>query len=228
MRSSSLFRHSLHVLAASCLALSLFGLVHAEGEIKPLPNPALDAPLAKTPGQQTAVFAAGCFWGVEAVFKHVNGVISSTSGYSGGSAETATYEKVSSGSTEHAEAVKVVYDPSKISYGRLLKILFSATHDPTQLNRQGPDRGAHYRSAIFFADAEQQKIAQAYVAQLHAAKVYRRPIVTQITPLKAFYQAEDYHLDYLARNPYQPYIMFNDLPKLAALKKGFPENYKER
>ena len=225
MRSTSLFRYSLRVLlAGSSLGLAFLGLVHAEGEIKPLPNPAMDAPLARTPGQQTAVFAAGCFWGIEAVFKHVNGVISSTSGYSGGSAETATYEKVSRGSTEHAEAVRVVYDPSKVSYGRLLKILFSAAHDPTQLNRQGPDRGSQYRSAIFFTDAEQQKIAQAYVNQLHAAKVYAKPIVTQITPLKAFYQAEDY----LARNPYQPYIMFNDLPKLTALKKSFPENYKER
>jgi peptide-methionine (S)-S-oxide reductase len=172
------------------------------------------------------VFAAGCFWGVEAVFKHVNGVISSTSGYSGGSADTAVYEKVSSGTTGHAESVKVVFDPAKVSYGSLLKVLFSAAHDPTQLNRQGPDSGTQYRSAIFFTSEEQQKIARAYVDQLQAAKVYARPVVTQITPLKAFYQAEDYHLNYLARNPNQPYIVFNDLPKLAALKKLFPDLYR--
>ena len=214
------------LIAGSSLVLALYSSARAEGETVPLPNPAADAPLAKATGQQTAVFAAGCFWGIEAVFKHVNGVISSTSGYSGGSADSATYEKVSSGSTGHAEAVKVVYDPSKISYGSLLKVLFSAAHDPTQLNRQGPDTGTQYRSAIFFANEEQQKIAQAYVNQLQAAKVYRKPIVTQVTPLKAFYQAEDYHLDYLARNPYQPYIVFNDLPKLAALKKAFPHIYR--
>lgn len=216
------------LLACSSLAIALCGPARAEGETAPLPNPSIDAPLAKATGQQTAVFAAGCFWGIEAVFKHVNGVISSTSGYSGGSADSATYEKVSSGSTGHAEAVRVVYDPSRISYGRLLKILFSVAHDPTQLNRQGPDTGTQYRSAIFFANEEQQKIAQAYVNQLQSAKVYRKPIVTQVTPLKAFYQAEDYHLDYLARNPYQPYIVINDLPKLAALKKEFPELYRGR
>ena len=214
------------LLAGSSLALVLCGPARAEGETAPLPNPTVDAPLAKAAGQQTAVFAAGCFWGIEAVFKHVNGVISSTSGYSGGSADSATYEKVSRGSTGHAEAVRVVYDPSKISYGRLLKILFSVAHDPTQLNRQGPDTGTQYRSAIFFANEGQQKIAQAYVNQLQAAKVYPKPVVTQVTPLKAFYQAEDYHLDYLARNPFQPYIMINDLPKLAALKKEFPELYR--
>ena len=215
------------LLAGSSLALALYGPARAEGETAPLPNPAVDAPLAQAAGQRTAVFAAGCFWGIEAVFKHVNGVISSTSGYSGGSADSATYEKVSRGSTGHAEAVKVVYDPSKISYGRLLKILFSVAHDPTQLNRQGPDTGTQYRSEIFFADEEQRKIAQAYVNQLQAAQVYPKPVVTQVTPLKAFYQAEDYHLDYLARNPYQPYIVINDLPKLAALKKEFPELYRK-
>src|SRR3989304_660846 len=183
------------LLAGSPLALALRAPPRPEGETAPLPNPAVDAPLAKAAGQQTAVFAAGCFWGIEAVFKHVNGVISSTSGYSGGSADSATYEKVSRGSTGHAEAVRVVYDPSKISYGRLLKILFSVAHDPTQLNRQGPDTGTQYRSAIFFANEEKRKIAQAYVNQLQAAKVYPKPIVTQVTPLKAFYQAEDYHLD---------------------------------
>ncbi len=214
------------LLFASTIAFC--GAARAEGETMPLPKPAVDAPLAKTPGQETAVFAAGCFWGIEAVFKHVNGVISSTSGYAGGSPDTATYDKVSRGSTEHAEAVKVVYDPSKLSYGALLRILFSAAHDPTQLNRQGPDRGPQYRSAIFYTSAEQQKIAHAYVAQLTAAKAWRSPIVTQLAPMKAFYQAEPYHLDYLARNPKQPYIVINDLPKLAALKKDFPELYRAR
>lgn len=214
------------LLAGACLGFG--SALHAEGQVAPLPNPTLDAPLAKAPGQQTAVFAAGCFWGVEAVFKHVNGVISSTSGYSGGSPETATYDKVSSGATGHAEAVKVVYDPSKVSYGRLLKILFSVAHDPTQLNRQGPDEGTQYRSAIFVTSPEQQKITQAYIAQLQAAKVFAKPVVTQIGSLKAFHQAETYHLDYLARNPHQPYIVMYDLPKLAALKKEFPESYRER
>ena len=221
-------RNLVRALLAGVAALLLCNAAWPEGQVSPLPDPAMDAPLSKTPGQQTAVFAAGCFWGVEAVFKHVNGVISSTSGYSGGAADTATYDKVSGGSTGHAEAVKVVYDPSKVSYGRLLKILFSAAHDPTQLNRQGPDHGTQYRSAIFFTSPEQQKVAQAYVEQLNAAKVYRSAIVTQIVPLAAFYQAEAYHLDYLARNPMQPYIMINDLPKLAALKKDFPANYREK
>jgi peptide-methionine (S)-S-oxide reductase len=216
-----------HLLVAiSCLIFCQAAF--SEGQIAPLPNPALDVPLAKAPAQQTAIFAAGCFWGVEAIFKHVNGVISSTSGYSGGSPETATYDKVSNGTTGHAEAVRVVYDPSKISYGRLLKILFSAAHDPTQLNRQGPDEGTQYRSAIFFTSPEQQKIAQAYIAQLQAGKVFAKPVVTQIVPLKAFHQAEDYHLDYLARNPRQPYIVMYDLPKLAALKKEFPDYYRDQ
>ncbi len=226
---TNLPRHFLRTLLAACaLALILNGTARAEGERAPLPKPAVDAPLAKTARQETAVFAAGCFWGIEAVFKHVKGVISSTSGYSGGSADTANYDMVSRGSTGHAEAVKVVYDPSKVTYGTLLQILFSAAHDPTQLNRQGPDSGPQYRSAIFAANAEQQKIARAYIAQLQAARVYRKPIVTQLVPLKAFYQAEDYHLDYLARNPNQPYIVFNDLPKLAALKKEFPGLYRGR
>ncbi|MEO7727082.1 MAG: peptide-methionine (S)-S-oxide reductase MsrA [Burkholderiales bacterium] len=222
----TLRRISRTLLAASSLALVFHGYSRAEGESKPLPKPAMDASLAKAAGQQTAVFAGGCFWGVEAVFKHVNGVISSTSGYAGGNADTADYDKVSTGKTGHAEAVKVVYDPARVSYGTLLKVLFSAAHDPTQLNRQGPDRGTQYRSAIFSTTDEQQKIAQAYVSQLQAANVYSQPIVTQIAPLKAFYQAEDYHLNYLARNPTQPYIVNNDLPKLSALKKEFPDLYR--
>jgi len=222
-----------HLLSQVCILLStalilctLCSQARAEGETRPLPKPVVDAALAKSPGQETAVFAAGCFWGIEAVFKNINGVLSSTSGYSGGSADTATYDKVSRGSTEHAEAVKVVFDPSKVSYGTLLKVLFSAAHDPTQLNRQGPDSGTQYRSAIFHTSVEQQRIAQAYINQLQTAKTYAKPIVTQLVPMKAFYQAEAYHLDYLARNPNQPYIVFNDLPKLAALKKEFPELYR--
>ena len=222
-----------HLLSQVCILLStalilctLCSQARAEGETRPLPKPVVDAALAKSPGQETAVFAAGCFWGIEAVFKNINGVLSSTSGYSGGSADTATYDKVSRGSTEHAEAVKVVFDPSKVSYGTLLKVLFSAAHDPTQLNRQGPDSGTQYRSAIFHTSVEQQRIAQAYINQLQTAKTYPKPIVTQLVPMKAFYQAEAYHLDYLARNPKQPYIVFNDLPKLAALKKEFPELYR--
>ncbi len=216
------------LLVASTVALSVCSIARAEGETSPLPKPAIDAPLAKASGQETAVFAAGCFWGIEAIFKHVNGVISSTSGYSGGAADNATYDKVSRGWTGHAEAVKVVFDPSKVTYGTLLKILFSAAHDPTQLNRQGPDTGTQYRSAIFFTSADQQKIAQGWVKQLQMAKAYPKPIVTEISPLKAFYQAEDYHLDYLARNPRQPYIVFNDLPKLAALKKDYPALYRDK
>ena len=214
------------LLSTALILCSLCGQARAEGETRPLPRPAVDAPLAKAAGQETAVFAAGCFWGIEAVFKNIKGVLSSTSGYSGGSADTATYDKVSRGSTEHAEAVKVVFDPSKVSYGTLLKVLFSAAHDPTQLNRQGPDSGTQYRSAIFHTSTEQQKIAQAYVGQLNVYQVYAQPIVTQIVPLKAFYQAEDYHLDYLARNLSQPYIVHNDLPKLAALKLNFPALYR--
>ena len=214
------------LLSTALILCTLCSQARAEGETRPLPKPVVDAALAKSPGQETAVFAAGCFWGIEAVFKNINGVLSSTSGYSGGSADTATYDKVSRGSTEHAEAVKVVFDPSKVSYGTLLKVLFSAAHDPTQLNRQGPDSGTQYRSAIFHTSVEQQRIAQAYINQLQTAKTYAKPIVTQLVPMKAFYQAEAYHLDYLARNPNQPYIVFNDLPKLAALKKEFPELYR--
>ena len=214
------------LLSTALILCSLCGQARAEGETRPLPRPAVDAPLAKAAGQETAVFAAGCFWGIEAVFKNIKGVLSSTSGYSGGSADTATYDKVSRGSTEHAEAVKVVFDPSKVSYGTLLKVLFSAAHDPTQLNRQGPDRGASYRSEIFAATPAQLATAKAYIAQLEAAKIFAAPIVTQLVPMKAFYQAEAYHLDYLARNPNQPYIVFNDLPQLAALKKEFPELYR--
>jgi peptide-methionine (S)-S-oxide reductase len=193
-----------------------------------MPDPVVDAPKAGAKGPGTAVFAGGCFWGVEAVFKHVKGVTRATSGYSGGAAKTASYESVGSGITGHAESVEVVYDPSQISYGQLLKVFFSVAHDPTQLNRQGPDVGTQYRSAIFFSNPDQQRIAQAYIAQLQDAKLFSRPIVTQVAPLQGFYPAEAYHQDYLARHPESMYIVINDLPKLAQLKVQWPDLYVAR
>ena len=192
------------------------------------PNPKLDVPAAQAKGQQTAVLAGGCFWGVQAVFQHVRGVVSATSGYSGGPAAAAEYEVVSSGTTGHAESVKIVYDPSQITYGQLLKVFFSVAHDPTELNRQGPDMGTQYRSAIFYANDAQKRVAQAYIAQLDSAKLFAQPIVTQVVPLKAFYPAEDYHQNYLARHPDSPYIVINDLPKLAHLREQFPKLYTVR
>ena len=189
-----------------------------------LPSPALDAaPAAK--GPQTAVFAGGCFWRVEAVFRHVKGVSSAISGYAGGTVKNPTYEMVSSGRTGHAEAVHVTYDPAQVSYGQLLRVFMSVAHDPTELNRQGPDVGTQYRSAIYFVNDEQQRVARAYIAQLDAAKAFPRPIVTEVAPLAQFYPAEAYHQDYLASHKTQPYIVYNDLPKLDALKKEFPAIY---
>jgi peptide-methionine (S)-S-oxide reductase len=191
-----------------------------------MPKPAVDAPLAATKSKQTAVFAGGCFWGVQGVFEHVKGVASATSGYSGGFVKSPSYETVSMGVTGHAESVSVVYDPSKISYGQLLMVYFSVVHDPTQLDRQGPDSGSQYRSSIFYTSDEQKHIAEAYVAQLSEAKIYARPIVTKIVPFAAFYPAEDYHQDYLKRHPDNPYIAFNDLPKIDQLKQQFPDLYR--
>ena len=171
------------------------------------------------------MLAGGCFWGVEAVFEHVKGVTQVVSGYSGGTKETADYRKVSSGATGHAESVQISYDPSRITYGQLLKIYFSVAHNPTELNRQGPDSGPQYRSAIFYANDEQKRVASAYIAQLEAAKVFRRPVVTQVVPLKAFYPAEAYHQDYVVHHPYEPYIVINDLPKIANLQRQFPDLY---
>ena len=193
-----------------------------------IPDPAIDAPLASARGEQTAVLAGGCFWGIEAVFEHVKGVSSAKSGYSGGSASTASYDKVTSGRTGHAESVQITYDPSQVSYGQLLKVFFSVAHDPTELNRQGPDTGTQYRSAIFFANEEQKRIALAYIEQLNKAKVFGRGIVTQVAPLDAFHEAEAYHQDYLARHPNQPYIVINDLPKVENLRKELPGLYKEK
>lgn len=178
------------------------------------------------PTQQTALFAGGCFWGVDAVFKHVKGVSEVVSGYAGGSAKTANYREVSAGSTEHAETVRISYDPSRVSYQQLLEVFFSVAHDPTELNRQGPDVGSQYRSAIFYTSAEQQQVAQSYIQQLTAARTFSSPIVTQVVPLEKFYPAEDYHQNYLARNPNQPYIVVHDIPKLVALQKKFPALYK--
>ena len=193
-----------------------------------LPAPLVDQAKSTDQHQATAVFAGGCFWGVDAVFKHVKGVSSVTSGYAGGNAASAHYEIVGSGMTGHAESVKVVYDPAQVSYGQLLRVFFSVAHDPTELNRQGPDVGTQYRSAVFYANPEQQRIAQAYIDQLRKANVYSSPIVTQVTPLNAFYPAEDYHQNYLARHPESMYIVINDLPKLAHLKHEFPQLYVSR
>jgi peptide-methionine (S)-S-oxide reductase len=176
-------------------------------------------------GEQTAVLAGGCFWGVDAVFKHVRGVSRVTSGYAGGTAATAHYEMVSTSTTGHAEAVKITYDPSRVSYAQLLRIFFSVAHDPTELNRQGPDTGPQYRSAIFYTTEGQKETARAYIEQLNRAKVFPAPIVTQVAPLQEFYPAEEYHQDFLAQHPNSPYIVFNDLPKLRALQAQFPEVY---
>jgi len=191
------------------------------------PRPAMDQPTSPTKGKDVAVVSGGCFWGVQAVFEHTKGVISATSGYAGGSADTANYETVSSGGTSHAESVKIVYDPSEITYGQLLMIFFSVAHNPTELNKQGPDWGRQYRSSIFYATPEQKQIAEAYIQQLNAAKVYSGKIVTQVVPLNGFYPAEKYHQDYLKHHPDSPYIVINDLPKLQELKKEFPELYRE-
>jgi peptide-methionine (S)-S-oxide reductase len=199
------------------------GFVRASLEAAPpLPDPAIDAPLAKAPAEETAVLAGGCFWGIEAVFEHVKGVKHVASGYSGGTASTARYDVVSRGATGHAEAVKITYDPSQISYGRLLKIFFAVAHDPTQLNRQGPDVGPQYRSAIFYKGDEQKRVAEAYILQLREARVFPRLIVTKVSALDAFYDAEEYHQDYAAKNPFEPYIMMHDTPKVVRLKKEFP------
>jgi peptide-methionine (S)-S-oxide reductase len=192
-----------------------------------LPAPSTDVPLAKEPGKQTAVFAGGCFWGVQSVFQRVKGVLHTTAGYSGGSAKTATYEQVVTETTGHAESVEVTYDPSRITYGQLLRIYFSVVHDPTQLNRQGPDVGTSYRSAIFYTNEDQERLAKTYIAQLDRQKVFPAPIVTEVTPLKAFYDAEKYHQDYAYYNPDNPYIQVCDRPKIEALKQQFPELFIE-
>jgi len=189
--------------------------------------PAIGVELASAPAEDTAVFAGGCFWGIEAVFDHVKGVKQAISGYAGGQLANPSYEQVSSEQSGHAESVEVIYDPAQVSYGKLLQIFFSVAHDPTQLNRQGPDHGPQYRSAIFYRNAEQKRVAESYIKQLTDAKTFSRPIVTQVAKLPAFYKAEEYHQNYLERNPNQPYIVINDKPKLAALKKQFGDVYRE-
>ena len=205
------------------LVLLLGGVTYAGNGA--FPTPALDAPMAKTSSQQTVVLAGGCFWGIQAVFQHVKGVVSATSGYSGGSSLTAQYQIVSTGETGHAESVKIVYDPSQVTYGELLRVFFSVAHDPTELNRQGPDEGTQYRSSIFYNTDEQKHIAEAYIAQLDKAKVFSRPIVTQVVPLKAFYEAEGYHQNYATNHPDDLYIRYNDTPKVAHLRQQFPDLY---
>ncbi len=221
-------KSSISYLAAALLCAAAFILFRAplygaESAVVIAP-PVVDNP--KAPGPlQTAVLAGGCFWGVQGVFEHVRGVQKVVAGYAGGDKSTAQYETVSSGRTGHAESVRITFDPAQVSYGQLLQIAFSVVSDPTLLNRQGPDTGTQYRSAIFYADDTQKKIAEAYIAQLDAAHVFARPIVTRIEPLKGFYAAEDYHQDYLVHNPTQPYIAYNDIPKVENFKKLFPEIY---
>ena len=219
------------ILGCTIFAIILVGRRANVATKTPIPPAKLDVSLASTPGKQTAVFAGGCFWGTQAVFERVKGVINTAAGYAGGSAATATYQQVTTETTGHAESVEVVYDPSKITYGQLLRIFFSVAHDPTQLNRQGPDVGTSYRSAIFYVDDDQRRIAIAYIAQLDDAKVFQGRIVTEVTPLKGFYRAEDYHQDYALHNPNNPYIQVCDRPKIESLKQQFPElfvNYEGR
>ncbi len=213
---------------AAFLVASLLGATACNAKAGPtaaVPAPLQDEPRAATAGHQTAVISGGCFWGVQAVFQHVKRVISATSGYSGDSAKTAEYEIVSTGQTGHAESVQIVYDPSQITYGELLRVFFSVAHDPTQLNRQGPDEGTQYRSSIFYENEQQKSIAEAYIAQLDKAKIFPRPIVTKVVPLQAFYPAEAYHQNYATLHPNQPYIAYNDAPKVEHLRQQFPDLY---
>ncbi|MBI1980363.1 MAG: peptide-methionine (S)-S-oxide reductase MsrA [Methylocystis sp.] len=209
----------------AALALTATPLCAAEEAVS-LPPPAYD-PAPAREGAQKLVVAGGCFWGVQGMFQRVKGVSRAVSGYAGGARETAHYDKVSQGDAGHAESVEITYDPKAVSLGELLRVYFSVAHDPTQLNRQGPDVGAQYRSAIFVANAEQEKVARDYIAQLSGAKAFSAPIVTTLEPLKAFYPAEAYHQDYLVRHPAQPYIVYNDLPKIDNLKRLFPSLYRE-
>ncbi len=228
MTRSQFFVVALIVTAILCFAgyrrMAVAGQISTRG---PVPVPVQDVPLAQHPGQAKAVFAGGCFWGTQSVFQRVKGVTHTEAGYSGGSAATATYDQVTTETTGHAESLEVTYDPSKITYGTLLRIFFSVAHDPTQMNRQGPDVGTSYRSAIFYENDEQHRIAQAYIAQLDGEHVFPAKIVTELTPLKAFYKAEDYHQDYAYKNPSNPYIQICDVPKIRALEQQFPELFVE-
>jgi peptide-methionine (S)-S-oxide reductase len=221
-------RLSLYAAAIGALTITALAVVpsRASEDAVVIPAPAMD--VKASDGVQTVVIAGGCFWGVQGVFQHTTGVVNAVSGYAGGNKSTADYNTVSTGSTGHAESVEIKYDPKKISYGKILQIFFSVAHDPTQLNRQGPDSGTQYRSAIFTTNDEQKKVADAYIAQLNAAKVYKKPIVTKVGALEGFYPAEAYHQDYLTLHPNQPYIAFNDLPKVENLKKMFATDYTEK
>jgi peptide-methionine (S)-S-oxide reductase len=216
----------LGVMLVLAVALGVKAMVFGQVRTQKLPAPLLDEPKSEA-HMETAVFAGGCFWGVQTTFQRIKGVEKTWAGYSGGTAETANYGAVSSETTGHAESVKVVFDPQKISYGTLLRVFFSVVHDPTELNRQGPDVGTSYRSVIFFTTPEQEKIANAYIAQLDGAKAFPKKIVTQVVPLKAFYNAEDYHQDYAEKNPDNPYIQVCDIPKVKALQAQFPELFQE-
>ncbi|MEO8193438.1 MAG: peptide-methionine (S)-S-oxide reductase MsrA [Gemmatimonadales bacterium] len=218
-------------LAALAVPVAFFALSNRNGTAiaavaSTVPAPVVDNPLASTPGQETAVFAGGCFWGIQAVFQHVNGVKSAASGYAGGHTSSPSYEEVSSGSTGHAESVRVVFDPSKVSYGQLLHVFFAVAHDPTQLNRQGPDVGTQYRSELFYTNDAQKRIANAYIDQLGKAKVFSRPIVTKVSSFGPFTVAEGYHQNYATLHPNDPYIRFNDAPKVEALRKEMSGMYK--
>ena len=201
--------------------------VGADAINKVIPAPAVDTPAAEAAGLQTAVLAGGCFWGLQGMFEHAQGVTKVVAGYSGGSRATAHYDMVGTERTGHAESVEITFDPQRITYGQLLRLYFSVAHDPTELNRQGPDSGPSYRSEIFYSSPAQERVARAYVAQLDTAKIFSRPIVTRIEPLKSFYPAESYHQDFLIHNPTDPYIMRNDLPKIAALKRLYPDLYRK-
>jgi peptide-methionine (S)-S-oxide reductase len=216
--------------AALLIAFLLFSVVSRNSATAAvtIPNPVVDDALAPAKGERTIVVAGGCFWGIQAVFEHVKGVTRATAGYSGGSAKTAEYEIVSTGTTGHAESVEVVYDPSQVTLGQLLKVFFSVAHDPTEVNRQGPDDGTQYRSVIFYGDGDQQKIANAYIDQLNQAKVFRRPIATQVVALTKFYKAEAHHQDYAVKHPDDPYIAINDLPKVEHLRQQCPDLYRNK
>ena len=215
------------LLVVSCVVFAAFSSRAKSSSRAEFPRPAVDQPAAATRGKETAVLSGGCFWGVQAVFEHTKGVLSATAGYAGGRPDTANYEIVCTGKTGHAESVKIVFDPSEITYGQILMVFFSVAHNPTELDKQGPDWGTQYRSSIFYANPEQKKIAEAYIQQLEAARVYSGKIVTQVEPLNGFYPAEKYHQDYLKHNPDNPYIVINDIPKLQNLKKQFPDLYRE-
>jgi peptide-methionine (S)-S-oxide reductase len=215
------------------LSIALLGFafgcgLRAETINRTIPAPAVDTPAAQAKTSEVAVLAGGCFWGMQGMFEHVKGVTKVVAGYAGGSATTAHYEIVGTETTGHAESVEITFDPKQVSYGQLLQLYFSVAHDPTQLNRQGPDSGPSYRSEIFYTTPDQERIARAYVEQLTKANVFKSPIVTKIEPLKGFYAAEDYHQDYLIHNPRQPYIVFNDLPKIDALKRVYPDMYRDK